>query len=69
MANPNKVNARIACSNRAHFCVFLLTLGRFLLFKIPVKYNRIFEVNHEDSQCGQPSGWVRKKHVLYQWLS
>jgi len=47
MVNANSVNARIACANRAHFCVFLLVLGRFLLFKNPVKYSGIFEINQK----------------------
>ena len=47
MVNANVVNARVACSNRADFCVFLLDSGRFMLFKNPVKYSPIFEINQE----------------------
>ena len=45
MLNANKVNARSSCVIRAHFCEFFLVLGRFLLFKNPVKYTRIFAIN------------------------
>ena len=51
MVNTNRVNAHIACSNHARFCEYLLVLGRFLLFKNPVKYNRIFEINQRIASC------------------
>ena len=39
ITNAGMVNAHDACSNRADFCIFFATSGRFLLFKNPVKYN------------------------------
>jgi hypothetical protein len=45
MVNTDMLNARIACSIRPDFCVFLLDSGRFLLIKKPVKYTRIFDIN------------------------
>ena len=47
MVNGGLVNAKSACLNRVAFCVFLLESGRFPRFKKPVKYSRIFHVNHE----------------------
>ena len=46
MLNADMVNMHFAGRNRAHFCVFLLDLCRFLLFKNPVKYDPIFGINH-----------------------
>jgi hypothetical protein len=45
MVNQDVVNSRLACANRADFCVLFAFLGRFLHFKNPVKYNRRFEIN------------------------
>ena len=45
MVNVNKVKTPDQCSECAHFCVFLLVSGRFLHFKNPVKYKRMFEIN------------------------
>ena len=46
MLNIDMVNAHIACVNRAVFCEILLVLGRFLLFKNPVKYAINCNINH-----------------------
>jgi hypothetical protein len=45
MLNARMVNARISCTTRAHFCESFLVLGRFLLFKKPLKYTAIFDIN------------------------
>jgi hypothetical protein len=50
MVNAGLVNAKSVCLNPVAFCVFLLESGRFPLFKKPVKYSRIFHVNHERGQ-------------------
>ena len=47
MVNAGVVNARIACSNRAHFCKSLHVLGRIPRFRNPVKYGQRFDINHE----------------------
>jgi hypothetical protein len=55
ITNAGMVNAHDACSNHADFCIFFATSGRFLLFKNPFKYKRIFEIN-------QRKAWVERAH-------
>jgi hypothetical protein len=49
MVNDDLVNARTLCLKHAHFCVYLLVSGRFLLSKNPVKYKTMLEINQRNS--------------------
>ena len=53
--NADVVNARAACLNRVHFCVYLLDSGRFLLFKNLVKYRTIFAINQDAPDHPRPA--------------
>ena len=46
IVNADIVNAKIAYFSPPHFCESFLVFGRFLRFENPVKYTRIFEINH-----------------------
>jgi hypothetical protein len=50
MLNAGMVNARRPCSERVDFCIIFAVSGRFLHFKNPFKYDRIFEINYSKSR-------------------
>jgi hypothetical protein len=54
MVNEDVVNAKTLCLNHAHFCIYLLALGRFLLFKKPVKYKTMLAINQRNSALKRP---------------
>jgi hypothetical protein len=56
MVNADVVNAHASCSNRADFCIIFAVSGRFMLFKKPVKYVRIFEINQGRACRERPAG-------------
>jgi hypothetical protein len=54
MVNEDVVNAKTLRLNHAHFCVYLLVLGRFLLFKNPVKYKAMLAINQRNYSLKHP---------------
>jgi hypothetical protein len=54
MVNEDVVNAKTLRLNHAHFCIYLLVLGRFLLFKNPVKYKAMLAINQTNSCLKRP---------------
>src|SRR5271169_4373411 len=54
MVNEDVVNAKTLRPNHAHFCIYLLVLGRFLLFKNPVKYKKMLAFNQENTSLKRP---------------
>jgi hypothetical protein len=47
MVNMDTVNASVSHFFSPYFCGFSLDSARFLCFKKPVKYNRIFQINQK----------------------
>jgi len=65
MLNTDMVNVRGRFAFRAHFRESFLDSGRFLLFKSPVKYTRIFDINQSARDAAATSGTSGNTYVIY----
>ena len=67
MLNAGMVNAQSACLEHAYLCESFLVLGRFLHFKNPVKYKRIFEINQSKARHRPAATVLLPFNLSFQW--